>query len=1289
MRKTLRSAVIVPVIVTMVLTFMPIMPNINGEVHAADTRIAKMNGEDYWNFGSLASDLDDMGGKSVTIEMLRDWDRQNDENVDERLQVPAGCNLTLNMNGHMYNRRLTQDDDYEMNGELFVLRQNAKLTINGGAGDTTSHEVYVHSSTSRDKYADKKYTTTGGTLSGGSSTNGAGCFHMLSNSTVTLNDVTVAGCRAEQRGGSDGYGGAVYFQETAAGEGSCTFKMNNSLIYGCYAYNDGGAIYSNSPRNFIFLNRSKIENNYCYGNGGGIAYRYAYCSLVGTGANTKKGDTRSSICNNKAAGCGGGIWVERSGLSISNLIISGNDGTGEHDKDGKGGGLYVDTEGTTITSCDITGNQCRNGGAGVYLTSNITDFTLSGSTVINNNNGHNLYISDSDPTDTRLTLKLTTGADVKVHYYDTKNKDSIMVTPGTVNDKTKSKDCTRYLKAGNDGYYFSFEPAPNQRKIYYKKGTAPDIPEPQGVGANNANNASGKESTSSVEAGKVGTVGPGGYSGNDYDLIRGFYLHEKTDSGTEDKTGVFYYTDAYFDDAVDATKYNEHLATTSWVLAFAGTYLRKFDDPDSQGNTYYNKHAGARQFLADIGCPDQNIYVNDSMVSKPGTDTIGCTIGSKALAKAGGVETGKILIPVTVRGGGYESEWASNCTLGAGTPDEGRNGEAKGFSTAADQVVDEIDQYIKKYELEDEIHDGKVVFWVSGFSRAGATANITSKRLVELYADGSGKAGKNNRVFGYTCEAAKGGTDLAQTLGASSSAYHCIHNMINRADVVPLVAPWQMGFKRYGVDHYIPGAPAKDSPEMSYIAVKKHTGSSSITGVTTYADNQTQEDLRKYLTKTSQYDDLRDGTTSKHNIKLQQHLSSIDSDMVFDDYFHPMAMDFVPQDLYENGVYDENRVEDFLEDFFRAAQEGLPEEGKDWSVAMGSRKVWAEDKTTINDVTYPAVQDCMRDTMALVFSMDDETSQTFMALAGNITNRIQVMVTGDVTMLELYRNVIGSWHKRDDEDKEMYIQFVWNKLKESGALEELDPSDAEKLKNNWPTLANFIFRLVDNDYNYKPGDHPDQSGGWAGGMTKSMTYIPTFATFSSTILSNHYPEINIAWTRLSDDYYMNDGKRLDLTEYRIDQPSEVNPPGAYAGREELVPDNETANRLVGDQRIKLENTEIVGEAIYYDLVDITDGGSTGRTIEKDQIYRGGVDLTMGSEGDRKYKLTAFSMSYGKKSDQAVYYIDLYDDKHDVTVLDEIEVGNESGKTRSRDLIYKEGDEARFSAGEPSEKIFDW
>ncbi|MCR4740540.1 MAG: hypothetical protein K5886_09835 [Lachnospiraceae bacterium] len=43
----------------------------------------------------------------------------------------------------------------------------------------------------------------------------------------------------------------------------------------------------------------------------------------------------------------------------------------------------------------------------------------------------------------------------------------------------------------------------------------------------------------------------------------------------------------------------------------------------SNGNRYYNKHAGIRQFLADIGCPDNNITINESMEKVPGIDTIG------------------------------------------------------------------------------------------------------------------------------------------------------------------------------------------------------------------------------------------------------------------------------------------------------------------------------------------------------------------------------------------------------------------------------------------------------------------------------------------------------------------------------------------------------------------------------------------------------------------------------------------------------------------------------------------
>ena len=129
------------------------------------------------------------------------------------------------------------------------------------------------------------------------------------------------------------------------------------------------------------------------------------------------------------------------------------------------------------------------------------------------------------------------------------------------------------------------------------------------------------------------------------------------------------------------------------------------------------------------------IYVNDNNTSKPGTDTIGVSIGSKVLQQYDG-STGKLkdtdstLIVVTIRGANYEKEWASNVTLGNGADTDG---EAQGFSEAADQTIEAVDYYISRYDLQDEVEAGKVKFWVAGFSRAGATANITSKRLIEKY----------------------------------------------------------------------------------------------------------------------------------------------------------------------------------------------------------------------------------------------------------------------------------------------------------------------------------------------------------------------------------------------------------------------------------------------------------------------------------------------------------------------------------------------------------------------------
>ena len=47
-----------------------------------------------------------------------------------------------------------------------------------------------------------------------------------------------------------------------------------------------------------------------------------------------------------------------------------------------------------------------------------------------------------------------------------------------------------------------------------------------------------------------------------------------------------------------------------------------------------------------------------------------------------------------------------------------------------------------------------------------------------------------------------------ETAKISGSNYNCIHNIINRNDIVPRVAPQKMNFIRYGIDHYIPGTDA-------------------------------------------------------------------------------------------------------------------------------------------------------------------------------------------------------------------------------------------------------------------------------------------------------------------------------------------------------------------------------------------------------------------------------------------------------------------------------------------------
>ncbi|MCR5202160.1 MAG: chitobiase/beta-hexosaminidase C-terminal domain-containing protein [Lachnospiraceae bacterium] len=1241
------------------------------KAQAADV-VGALNGRTYTSFEDLVDDLeDDYGSRIVTIDMYRSWNNEAESgSFDEMLVIPNGCNATLNMNGNVFDRGLAINGDSEWGGGLIYVEKNATLVVNGG-DDSIRHDETVYTS-AFDSGARTAKTFYGGVLTNGGNTRGSGGITMEKNATVTLNNVTIAGCYSSDFWGY-GDGGGIDME----GEDS-KLVMNNSTITGCYAKGFGGGLNQDNENNVIIeMNNSHIDSNYSDENGGGMYLEGESCILLGK---------NSTVNGNYSDDNGGGIYVWNDDYKITGLNIEENvadNGAGiytleegiemskltlkKNKASEKGGGIYICNDGNSINNCTITENSSEKSGAGVYVNDDVdSDFMISGATNIKENYGHNLYISDSNPEDSRVLFNLTYGADVHMSYYDTKDKARIFVTPGDGDDKTKSPNCIKYLTAENNGYVFAYNPLPNYRKILYvKKEAVSDASnvyayspsEVVKVKSYDAHGASERESTGDGVAGKVGTVAAGGAKGTEYDLIRGFMYHERSVASGKNGILEFYYSDGLFDS--DPYKYNDHLATLSWSLAFAGTYLNGYNEADKNGNIYYNKHAGGRQFLADIGCKDEDIYVNSYMTKKPTIETIGVSIASKKLKKADGTETGYVLVPVTVRGAGYEAEWANNALIGTANETLDSGCEAKCFSAAADRVYGEVMKYISEYGLEDEYEDGKIKFWVSGHSRAGATANLTSKRLLDkIHEDNNG-----SQVFGYDCEAPKGGTDNAEVSGVD---YTCIHNLLNPLDMVTYIPTKEMGFKRYGVDHYIPGTSAGEVRKTVSQVVRG--GTNGVTKVTTYADNYATE------TKTDAYDALYK--------KMEKQLKGIDADFIYDDYFHPMAMDFVPSpNIYEVGSYDNARLESFVSEFVAFAQEANdPTKTDNKYQTIPSRDYYAATKFKLNDETYNSLQEAISDCLYLMFGIPGGKREDVFDKAGGIMNVFDFW-----DLFDLYFSDIGEWTDKTDSEKSSTINRLWDRLSRTGALADMEEEQLTILKRSWPTLVNAGFTFLDADYNLKMGKDMFTNSGWNGGAEKSMMFLATFFTYVGTIFDNHCPEINIAWIRTYDNWFDEEAKDYQLVpDEDIDAPEgscEYTDNNGETQSIELKADDENANEIVTNKaKVYLRNDNLRGEAIYYDLYDITNG-------EEAKIYNSlyykGVDLNIDSTVSlTKYKIVTYDMSYGVKSEEKTYYINVYSNRHKLTIADE----NDEGP-RTQNFYYVEGKDAMVMTKAPEGKVF--
>lgn len=117
-------------------------------------------------------------------------------------------------------------------------------------------------------------------------------------------------------------------------------------------------------------------------------------------------------------------------------------------------------------------------------------------------------------------------------------------------------------------------------------------------------------------------------------------------------------------------------------------------------------------------------------------------------------------------------EWYSNFDIGY-------TAEHRGFATAADFAEMKLGDYVFTRAIGVEPR-----FFITGYSRGGAAANILAKRLCDRYG--------TDRVFAYTY------ASPATTISRRVNRYSCIFNLVRDEDFFTRVPPEGWGYTRYG-----------------------------------------------------------------------------------------------------------------------------------------------------------------------------------------------------------------------------------------------------------------------------------------------------------------------------------------------------------------------------------------------------------------------------------------------------------------------------------------------------------
>ncbi len=809
---------------------------------------------------------------------------------------------------------------------------------------------------------------------------------------------------------------------------------------------NGGGFYICDKNSKLILRSGSIEGNIAK-NGAGV-----YLNNGGNRLRIYGG----YITHNNASNQGGGIYIDAGVVELYDGEISYNRAQGDTTYADGGGGVYLDDSGDTFKMYGgkIIKNAAVNNGAGIYaykghviatggeISDNIAQH--SGGAFYDREGGHKFenitfegnsagthgsvmtlgYSGTKISNCTIINNVVNSGKGAAIYNHDPVVGGSVNVTVSNTNIQYN-----RNTKSSNlDSQHIAFETPSKVSK----------------TNVDYSHNVSGtkiSEEDTPAESKAVASVTP-------ENAVTGTYRFSHA-ADVKDVSTEFVYQDTYFDGS--GTEYNSHLATMSMNLAMSA--FASFNDGAGRTDIEEIKKIEAAGNYQPGEGRDHNVYdllrkigFTDftSSYPNPTIDTIGYAIAKKQIGDS-------TVIAIALRGANYEKEWASNVTIGSYY-----TGEHEGFATASEQVLAGIRNYLSNNGIDG--NSSNVKFWITGYSRGGAVTNLTAKRLVDNY-DSTG-----NRIFAYSFEPPKGGAEKAKISGNNYDGLHCI---INKTDVVPYVAPTEMGFIHYGTVQYIPGETVET---VGYMARRARM----------------LEQLKNVNNDIKlQFADKFYGGT----INLAKAIVPV----VGLDYVQELDLDRIDT-WAARFVYDLIYWEDLneLENFYE------------------SRHIHQVKFITNPEADYYSysIQLTLQNLFNLLYCIETED---LVEMKKNLNPKKFIEPYTLLTVGDLYGHMTLRKGYRESGTNFAYLPGLYSSVRRNqtmiySTLASYAEREGIDFRDTMYTLLDLILEFFSDDYMNNYADH-----------------LGTLANNVKTLAQGHYPEINLAWLRTYDSYYNEDG----------------------------------------------------------------------------------------------------------------------------------------------------------------------